>query len=81
MIDPRIPYANEPGLTHAYFPSSKPINPIFEHTCAYAQWALMHHFLSVRPSICDWTKIKPGQKVTRPNINMRNVLWVLKILL
>ena len=27
-----------------------------EHTCAYAWWAHMHRFLSVRPPICDWTK-------------------------
>ena len=25
---------------------------IFEHTCAYARWALMHCFLSVCPSVC-----------------------------
>ena len=24
----------------------------FEHTCAYARWALMHRFLSVRLSVC-----------------------------
>ncbi len=24
------------------------IQALFEHTCAYARWALMHHFLSVR---------------------------------
>ncbi len=30
---------------------------IFEHTCAYARWAHMHRFLSVCPSVCDWTKI------------------------
>ncbi len=24
---------------------------IFEHTCAYARWALMHRFLSVCPSV------------------------------
>ncbi len=27
-------------------------NNFFEHTCAYARWALMHRFLSVRPSVC-----------------------------
>ncbi len=25
---------------------------IFEHTCAYARWAHMHRFLSVRLSVC-----------------------------
>ena len=25
--------------------------PIFEHTCAYARWAVMHHFLSVCLSV------------------------------
>ena len=30
---------------------------IFEHTCAYALWAHMHRFLSVRPSV-------PGPKFT-----------------
>ncbi len=29
------------------------VHVLFEHTCAYARWAHMHHFLSV----CDWTKI------------------------
>ena len=27
------------------------IEYIFEHTCAYARWAHMHHFLSVCPSV------------------------------
>ena len=35
---------------------------LIEHTCAYAQWALMHRFasvcLSVRPSVCGLTKIQ-----------------------
>ena len=39
---------------------------IFEHTCAYAWWALRHHFLSVCPSVClsvcDWTKMQTGPK-------------------
>ncbi len=26
--------------------------PFIEHTCAYARWALMHRFLSVRLSVC-----------------------------
>ncbi len=30
------------------------INTLFEHTRAYAWWALMHRFLSV---VCDLTKI------------------------
>ncbi len=28
-----------------------PDTSLVEHTCAYAQWAHMHHFLSVRPSV------------------------------
>ncbi len=35
-------------------------NHFIEPTCAYARWALMHHFLSV----CDLTKIQIGPKVT-----------------
>ncbi len=31
---------------------------IFERTCAYAWWAHMHHFLSVRLSVCYLTKIQ-----------------------
>ena len=31
---------------------------IFEHTCAYARWAYMHRFASVRLSVCDLTKIQ-----------------------
>ncbi len=27
--------------------------PLFEHTCAYARWALIRHFASV----CHWNKI------------------------
>ena len=38
------------------------IVPVFEHTCAYAQWANMHRFLSVHLSVCDWTKIHIGQR-------------------
>ena len=33
---------------------------LFEPTCVYAQWALMHHFLYG----CDWTKSQTGPKVT-----------------
>ena len=36
---------------------------IFEPTCAYARWALMHRFLSVR----NWTKIQTGQKLLDQN--------------
>ncbi len=31
---------------------------LFEHTCAYARWALMHRFASVCPSVCGLTKIQ-----------------------
>ncbi len=37
---------------------------VFEHTCAYARWALMHHFLSVCLSVRNLTKIQTRQKVT-----------------
>ena len=29
------------------------INVLFEPTCANARWALMSHFLSVCPPVCD----------------------------
>ncbi len=38
----------------------------FEHTCAYAQWVHMHHFLSVCPSM------------TRPIFRLDNSSYVLK---
>ncbi len=35
------------------------LNSIFvEHTCVDAWWAHMHRFLSVRPSVCHWTKFR-----------------------
>ncbi len=37
-------------------------NGIFEHTCAYAWWAQMHRFLSVRLSLC--------QSVTSPKFSL-----------
>ncbi len=37
---------------------------IFEPTCAYARWTLMHRFLSVCLSGWDVTKIQTGPKVT-----------------
>ncbi len=44
----------------------KRVIQIFEHTCAYARWALMHGFLSVRPSVClsvcHWTKTQVTRK-------------------
>ncbi len=53
---------------------------VFEHTCAYAQWAHMHHFLFVCPSSTlpkfkwtksHWTKIHTRQKVTRPKFILK----------
>ncbi len=37
-----------------YHDKTKTFDPpiLFEHTCAYARWAQMHRFLSVRPSVC-----------------------------
>ena len=32
--------------------------PVFEPTCAYARWALMHCILYVCLSVCDLTKIQ-----------------------
>ncbi len=45
----------------------------FELTCAIAWWAHMHRFLSVRMSVCDWTKI-PGQKLLDNNSYIGNRL-------
>ncbi len=42
---------------------------IFEHTCAYAQWAAMHRFLSGRLSVCDWTIIHDWTEMHIPGSN------------
>ena len=51
-------------------PVSQPSDMVFEHTCAYARWAVRHHFLSDCPSVClwldqnsDWTKIQDWTKI------------------
>ncbi len=38
---------------------------IFEHTCAYARWAPMHSFLSVRLFVRHWTIIHWSKIQTR----------------
>ncbi len=43
----------------SYGPAESQPHHFFEHTCAYARWAHMHRFLSVRLSVCrDLTKIQ-----------------------
>ena len=42
---------------------------IFEHTCAYARWALMHHFASVCPSVT-------GPKFTGPKFRLENISYL-----
>ncbi len=57
---------------------------IFEHTCAFARWAHMDRFLSVCPSVCNWTKLLDQNSdykiishwtINVANCNSRVKLW------
>ncbi len=54
------------GIGGVYVLTSLHLNfiRVFEPTCAYARWALMHCFLYVCMFGCDWTKSQTGPKVT-----------------